>query len=163
MSGPLLAAHSACPCRAGGCRPSVLVPLCCAALPVSYTSTCSKLIAQYKTLRESLGDAAPSLDSFCRDYGLESRAAVNRLTVGVPATLLHGAGGGGGGAAGAAGGAGGAGAAAAGNKELAIFHAVQHFITVMSVKRKKQAGGARQRSRRSPGRRARVIVAERRT
>ena len=82
-----------------------------------YTSTCAKLIAQYKTLRESMGSSAPELDAFCREYNLECRAGENRLRVGVPATVVHGDGG----------------AAASGGKkmEVAVFHAVQHFITMM--------------------------------
>lgn len=83
----------------------------------AYTSTCAKLIAQYKTLRESMGSSAPELDAFCRDYNLECRAGENRLRVGVPATVVHGDGG----------------SSSGGGKkmEVAVFHAVQHFITMM--------------------------------
>lgn len=99
----------------------------------AYGSTCQKLIGQYKTLRESMGSSAPDLDLFCKDYGLECRAGENRLRVGVPATVLHGgeiSGGGGGGSGGHGGGYGGGGGN--GNKmEVAVFHSVQHFITMM--------------------------------
>jgi len=90
----------------------------------AYTSACLKLIAQYKTLREAMGEQAPELGAFCRDYSLQCRAAEQRLKVGIPATVLHGEAG--------AGGAGGAGAASGGQRmEVSVFHAVQHFITLM--------------------------------
>ena len=86
----------------------------------AYANTCQKLIAQYKTLRESMGSSAPELDAFCKEYGLECRAGENRLQVGVPATIVHGDN------SSAQSGSNG------GNKmEVAVFHTVQHFITCM--------------------------------
>eukprot|EP00808_Paulinella_micropora_P020506 g78090.t1 len=79
-----------------------------------YQSHCKKLIAQYKTLREALKDDISSLEQFTKDYHMASRAAVNRLNTGVPATMVHGSSEGG---------------ADEKKKQLIVFHAVQHFIT----------------------------------
>jgi ESCRT-I complex subunit VPS28 len=61
---------------------------------LSYTDACSKLIAQFKTLRDALNTPEKPFDfsGFIAQYGLRCPAAVTRLiTVGVPATVEHGA------------------------------------------------------------------------
>lgn len=55
-----------------------------------YTSTCNRLIGQYKTLRDTLGPQCPDLDQFCSEHGIDCRAARTRLKQGIPATMLHG-------------------------------------------------------------------------
>jgi ESCRT-I complex subunit VPS28 len=81
-----------------------------------YTPLCAKLIAQYKTLQENLKDEIPSLESFCKQWNLQCKAALTRFRAGVPATILH---------------ADIAEAHQSKGKELTVFHAVQHFITAM--------------------------------
>lgn len=80
-----------------------------------YTSACKKLIAQYKTQREMLGEQVPDIYGFMSRYNMDCAAAANRFKIGVPATIFHG-----------------------GNQtgeekkaELSVFHCVQHFITTM--------------------------------
>lgn len=80
-----------------------------------YTAACKKLIAQYKTQREALGDQVPDIYVFMGEYNMDCAAAANRFKIGVPATIYHG-----------------------GNltgeekkAELSVFHCVQHFITTM--------------------------------
>lgn len=81
-----------------------------------YTGLTQKLITQYKTLKESLPNI--ELIQFTQEYNLQCKAAINRLTVGVPATVLHGD------------------RLTTGDNngnstELTVFHSVQHFITAM--------------------------------
>lgn len=82
-----------------------------AVTPDLYTDACKKLIAQYKTLKESLGDQADVVP-FTMKYSLNCNAAVNRFKMGVPATTVHFT-------------------PSAGGRDIHIFHAVQHFITAM--------------------------------
>jgi len=93
--------------------------------PDLYTDACKKLIAQYKTLKEALGDQADVV-AFTMKYSLNCNAAVNRYSqfliimtalscrfkMGVPATTVHFT-------------------PSAGGRDIHIFHAVQHFITAM--------------------------------
>jgi ESCRT-I complex subunit VPS28 len=79
-----------------------------------------------------MGDTAPELDAFCREYSLECRAAEQRFKVGIPATVVHGEVGGAGGGGFGGGGAGGAGGGGSDRRmEVSVFHAVQNFITLM--------------------------------
>jgi len=78
----------------------------------AYTKACNKLIAQFKTLQETVSDVVPDLEKFMKDYHMTTKAAFVRLKVGVPATVVHGGSG-------------------EEKKELAVFHVVQHFITAM--------------------------------
>jgi len=80
-----------------------------------YSKECSRLIAQYKTLRDAVQEVVPNIEGFMGEYKMSCKAAANRLLVkGVPATVEHGG-------------------VAEKDKgeELAVFHAVQHFITTM--------------------------------
>ena len=57
-----------------------------------YTPACSKLITQFKSARNLLRDVVPDIEVFMGEYRMECPAAVNRLlTIGVPATVEHGA------------------------------------------------------------------------
>jgi len=81
----------------------------------AYTDACKKLIAQFKTLKEALGEQA-DVAAFSGKWSLTCAAALNRLKVGVPATTYHGAN------------------QTSGEekkREIHVFHAVQHFITAM--------------------------------
>lgn len=80
-----------------------------------YTSACKKLIAQYKTIKETLGTNVPDIYAFMSEYGMNCSAAANRFKIGVPATVYHG----------------GTQNAEEKKAELSVFHAVQHFITTM--------------------------------
>jgi len=82
-----------------------------------YSKTCSKLIAQFKTLHEAVADTVPDIEAFMKEYHMTCKYAANRIKLGVPATVYHGSGG------------------DAGEKgqELKIFHAVQAFITTMDT------------------------------
>mmetsp|Transcript_23273 Transcript_23273/g.32897 ORF Transcript_23273/g.32897 Transcript_23273/m.32897 type:complete len:217 (-) Transcript_23273:138-788(-) len=80
-----------------------------------YTTACKKLIAQFKTLKESLGEQVPDIYSFMRKYNMNCPAAANRFKVGVPATIYHG----------------GSQSSEDKGRDLHVFHAVQHFITTM--------------------------------
>jgi ESCRT-I complex subunit VPS28 len=54
-----------------------------------YTRNCSRLIAQFRATRQLVTDEVPSVISFLEEHRLAARAAVNRLQVGVPATVEH--------------------------------------------------------------------------
>ncbi|KNC46627.1 vacuolar protein sorting-associated protein 28 [Thecamonas trahens ATCC 50062] len=57
-----------------------------------YTPACSKLIAQFKAAQNLLSSVVPDIQVFMAEYRMECPAAVNRLlTIGVPATVEHGA------------------------------------------------------------------------
>lgn len=85
-----------------------------------YEAECLKLIAQFKTLSTSLGDAVPSIERFADAYRMDCSAALNRLLIsGVPATIEHRS------AAMAPS------AAASGSSAAAVAECVQHFITAM--------------------------------
>ena len=56
-----------------------------------YGKACSKLIAQFKTLREAVSSFEPDIGAFMTRMGMQCPAAANRLLhVGVPATVEHG-------------------------------------------------------------------------
>ncbi|KAI8921135.1 hypothetical protein PhCBS80983_g03725 [Powellomyces hirtus] len=55
-----------------------------------YTPACLKLIAQYKTALNLVGDSVPDVNAFMREYKLTCPAATRRLLeIGVPATVEH--------------------------------------------------------------------------
>lgn len=80
-----------------------------------YTKSCKKLIAQYKTASESMGNSWPGLMEFMKNYNLKTQSAAVRFQQGVPATIYHG----------------GSQSQEEKGAELNVFHAVQHFITLM--------------------------------
>lgn len=80
-----------------------------------YTGACKKLIAQYKTIKETLGDEVPDIYAFMNQYSMDCAAAANRFKIGVPATIYHG----------------GQQTGEEKKAELSVFHCVQHFITTM--------------------------------
>ena len=55
-----------------------------------YEPACTKLIAQFKTLKTSLKDSVPDVEKFMDKYKMDCPAALNRLiTSGIPATIEH--------------------------------------------------------------------------
>lgn len=56
-------------------------------LSARYSSTCRQLIAQFKTASSLLGDVVPDLEKFMKEYNLTCPAAVERIKIGVPATV----------------------------------------------------------------------------
>ena len=82
-----------------------------------YTHTCNRLLAQYKTLHESLGKEAPDLTHFCHSLAIHANKAIARIRVGVPATTLHG---------------GGSMSDVAGGSSL-VFRAAQSYITLLDA------------------------------
>ncbi|KAI9101127.1 vacuolar protein sorting-associated, partial [Phlyctochytrium arcticum] len=55
-----------------------------------YTPACLKLIGQYKTAMNLLGDIVPDVQAFIKEYKLSCPAASQRLMeIGVPATVEH--------------------------------------------------------------------------
>ncbi|RKO88511.1 VPS28 protein-domain-containing protein, partial [Blyttiomyces helicus] len=55
-----------------------------------YTPACLKLIAQFKTALNLIGDSVPDVHAFMREYKLSCPAASKRLLeIGVPATVEH--------------------------------------------------------------------------
>ena len=83
-----------------------------------YTTTCNRLLAQYKTLHEALGKDAPDLAHYCHSLSIHANKAISRLRVGVPATTLHGGGGGGDGG---------------GGGSSLVFRAAQSYITLLDA------------------------------
>ncbi|ORX52973.1 ESCRT-1 complex, Vps28 subunit [Piromyces finnis] len=56
-----------------------------------YTLACTNLISQFKTCQNLLGDSSVlNVQHFMNEYKLNCPLAVNRLKVGVPATVEHG-------------------------------------------------------------------------
>jgi len=80
-----------------------------------YTKTCKKLISQYKTAIDSMGDTYMGINNFMKDYSMKCQRAAIRFQQGVPATIYHG----------------GAQSQEEKGAELNVFHCVQHFITLM--------------------------------
>ncbi|KAL9644675.1 hypothetical protein ABK040_012329 [Willaertia magna] len=80
-----------------------------------YTTTCSKLIAKFKTILPMVTSDIPDMERFMREFKLDCPAATNRLLkVGVPATVEHG------------------GKEATGDSMIKLIaQTTQHFITVM--------------------------------
>jgi ESCRT-I complex subunit VPS28 len=55
-----------------------------------YEPACTKLIAQFKTLRTALKDLVPDVERFMDKYKMDCPAALNRLVAsGIPATIEH--------------------------------------------------------------------------
>lgn len=55
-----------------------------------YEAACSKLIAQFKTVRSALGKSHADVESFMAAYGMHCPYARQRLLVsGMPATIEH--------------------------------------------------------------------------
>lgn len=62
-----------------------------AVLPEPYSKSCTKLIAQFKTLNNIVGEYVPSVEDFMKSYQLKCPAAENRLLkIGVDATVEYG-------------------------------------------------------------------------
>ncbi|KAF2820731.1 VPS28-domain-containing protein [Ophiobolus disseminans] len=59
---------------------------------VDYTGTCSRLLKQYKSnlANEAVARAFGDLDSFAREWDMECPRAIERLRVGIPATVEQG-------------------------------------------------------------------------
>lgn len=81
----------------------------------TYTKTCKKLISQYKTATESMGNNYRGIGPFMADYSMQCQRAAVRFQQGVPATIYHG----------------GAQSDEEKGSALNVFHCVQFFITVM--------------------------------
>lgn len=54
-----------------------------------YERVCTRLITQFRATRQLVADEVPSVISFVEEFRIAARAAVNRLQVGVPATVEH--------------------------------------------------------------------------
>lgn len=81
-----------------------------------YEPACAKLIGQYLT---ACGLVEMNVDEFAALYKLDCPAALKRLKAGIPATMEHRTGT----------------AAGAGNQQVVVAQAVQHFITALDVVR----------------------------
>jgi ESCRT-I complex subunit VPS28 len=81
-----------------------------------YNAACTKLIAQYRTAKEAIRDAVPSVAAFMEQFNLRAPAAFNRLEkIGVPATIEHGD------------------HKQDKKQEVAVAATVHHFITTMDL------------------------------
>ncbi|KAJ3798076.1 vacuolar protein sorting-associated protein 28 [Lentinula aff. detonsa] len=54
-----------------------------------YSPACSRLLSQYKTMLKLVGDDVPSIEEFMKRYRMDYSAALERVKVGVPATVEH--------------------------------------------------------------------------
>ncbi|KAK2466579.1 hypothetical protein APHAL10511_001441 [Amanita phalloides] len=54
-----------------------------------YSPACTRLLSQYKTMLKLVGDEVQSIDHFMRQYHMDHPAALQRIRVGVPATVEH--------------------------------------------------------------------------
>ncbi|KAF5387563.1 hypothetical protein D9757_006509 [Collybiopsis confluens] len=54
-----------------------------------YSPACSRLLSQYKTMLKLVGDDVPSIEDFMKRYRMDYSAALERVKVGVPATVEH--------------------------------------------------------------------------
>lgn len=55
-----------------------------------YEPACTKLIAQFRTLKTAVRDTVPDVEQFMENYKMDCPAALNRLLVsGIPATVEH--------------------------------------------------------------------------
>ncbi|KAI7820880.1 vacuolar protein sorting-associated protein 28 [Kickxella alabastrina] len=79
-----------------------------------YTSECSKLLLQYKTVSQIV-IGQPDLHEFTQKYKLNCPAAIRRLEVGIPSTIEHGN------------------ANMSGNNAKYVAKSVQEFITTMDA------------------------------
>ncbi|KAI3630830.1 hypothetical protein MIR68_012265 [Amoeboaphelidium protococcarum] len=91
-----------------------------------YTQACAKLLTQYKTAFNLVDDQFKDIDDFCQTYYLNCQAALNRLKIGVPATIEHAV-------AASNSTSGGSGNGGGGGQQSAkyVAEAVQSFITLM--------------------------------
>lgn len=91
-----------------------------AVTPKEYEPACQKLIAQYKTLWDSLRDTVPDVQQFMATYSMQCPMATKRLIhSGMPATVEHGK----------------PRSSEGPNAMFIVAETVQHFITTMdSVK-----------------------------
>eukprot|EP00246_Nothoceros_aenigmaticus_P017068 TRINITY_DN808_c1_g1_i1.p1 TRINITY_DN808_c1_g1~~TRINITY_DN808_c1_g1_i1.p1 ORF type:complete len:214 (+),score=43.70 TRINITY_DN808_c1_g1_i1:84-725(+) len=81
-----------------------------------YEPACTKLIAQFRTLKTTLRDTVPDVERFMAAYKMDCPAAVNRLIVsGIPATVEH------------------KGSSSDSGTAVAVAECVQHFITAMDT------------------------------
>jgi ESCRT-I complex subunit VPS28 len=81
-----------------------------------YEPACTKLIAQFRTLKTALRDTVPDVEQFMKDYKMDCPAALNRLLVsGIPATVEHKS------------------ASSDSGTAAAVAECVQHFITAMDT------------------------------
>jgi ESCRT-I complex subunit VPS28 len=79
-----------------------------------YESACTKLIAQFRTLKTALKDTVPDVERFMETYKMDCPAALNRLLVsGVPANVEHKT------------------ASSDSGTAAAVAECVQHYITAM--------------------------------
>ncbi|CAK0784930.1 hypothetical protein CVIRNUC_008135 [Coccomyxa viridis] len=80
-----------------------------------YEPLCEKLIAQFRTLWETLRDMVPDVEKFMADYNMQCPMAAKRLIYsGMPATVEHGKP-----------------SSMQSNSAVAVAETVQHFITAM--------------------------------
>ncbi|KAF8632832.1 hypothetical protein AX15_001662 [Amanita polypyramis BW_CC] len=54
-----------------------------------YSPACTRLLSQYKTMLKLVGDEVPSIEQFMSRYRMDNPAALQRIKVGVPATVEH--------------------------------------------------------------------------
>ncbi|KAF9266847.1 ESCRT-1 complex, Vps28 subunit [Marasmius fiardii PR-910] len=56
-----------------------------------YTPACTRLLSQYNTIMKQkvIKDEVPSIEEFMKRYRMDSSAALERVKVGVPATVEH--------------------------------------------------------------------------
>ncbi|KAF8714281.1 hypothetical protein AX14_012823 [Amanita brunnescens Koide BX004] len=54
-----------------------------------YSPACTRLLSQYKTMLKPIGDEIQSVDQFMNRYQMDHPAALQRIRVGVPATVEH--------------------------------------------------------------------------
>jgi len=54
-----------------------------------YSPACTRLLSQYKTMLKLVGNDVPSIEQFMKQYSMDHPAALQRIKVGVPATVEH--------------------------------------------------------------------------
>ncbi|KAM6501408.1 vacuolar protein sorting-associated protein 28 [Amanita muscaria] len=54
-----------------------------------YSPACTRLLSQYKTMLKLVGNEVPSIEEFMSRYRMDNPAALQRIKVGVPATVEH--------------------------------------------------------------------------
>ncbi|KAK7441712.1 Vacuolar protein-sorting-associated protein 28 [Stygiomarasmius scandens] len=54
-----------------------------------YSAACTRLLSQYKTMMKLVGDEVTSIEDFMKRYRMDFPAALQRIKVGVPATVEH--------------------------------------------------------------------------
>jgi ESCRT-I complex subunit VPS28 len=79
-----------------------------------YEPACTKLIAQFRTLKTTLKDSVPDVERFMEAYKMDCPAALNRLLIsGIPANVEHKS------------------ASSDSGTAVAVAECVQHYITAM--------------------------------